>query len=124
MKQQMMYWLHAAEIPLGGFICIGGTYGAIMQIITAYNDGQFGKLTMPTGLASTDVLDQVLPSRAPTTPVWVIEHGPLQMVNEDCLEEKKNEEVSYHFACLSSFPDDSASLLDHALATGHLPGRP
>lgn len=30
-------------IPLGAFICIGGTYGVIKEIIDAYADGQIGE---------------------------------------------------------------------------------
>jgi hypothetical protein len=43
--QQVVFWLHAFLIPLGAFICVGGTYGVIKEIIAAYADGQIGKET-------------------------------------------------------------------------------
>ncbi|CZT17242.1 related to neutral amino acid permease [Ramularia collo-cygni] len=42
MQQQTLYWLHAVMIPLGAFICVGGTYGVIEEIIKAYANGQIG----------------------------------------------------------------------------------
>lgn len=41
--QQVMYWSHAAMIPLGAFICVGGTYGVVEEIIAAYASGLIGK---------------------------------------------------------------------------------
>lgn len=43
LQKKVIYWLHALMIPLGAFICIGGTYGVIKQIIAAYADGQIGQ---------------------------------------------------------------------------------
>ncbi|KAK5712446.1 hypothetical protein LTR15_012026 [Elasticomyces elasticus] len=40
--QQVAFWLHAALIPLGIFMCIGGTYGVIEVIIQAYAAGTIG----------------------------------------------------------------------------------
>ena len=31
-------------IPLGVFVCVGGTYGVVVQIKEAYGDGRIGKL--------------------------------------------------------------------------------
>ncbi|KAK3069694.1 hypothetical protein LTR53_011760 [Teratosphaeriaceae sp. CCFEE 6253] len=40
--QRVAYWLHFALIPLGTFMCIGGTYGVIQVIIDAYANGTIG----------------------------------------------------------------------------------
>ncbi|TKA36672.1 hypothetical protein B0A54_11915 [Friedmanniomyces endolithicus] len=40
--QQVAYWLHVALIPLGMFICVGGTYGVVELIIQAYATGLIG----------------------------------------------------------------------------------
>ncbi|KAF2763931.1 hypothetical protein EJ03DRAFT_392336 [Teratosphaeria nubilosa] len=40
--QQVAFWLHALMILLGIFICVGGTYGVIVEIKQAYADGQIG----------------------------------------------------------------------------------
>jgi hypothetical protein len=39
-----VFWITAAMIPLGMFICVGGTYGVIVQIKEAYASGRIGKL--------------------------------------------------------------------------------
>lgn len=38
--QIISYWLHWAMILLAVFMTVGGTYGVIQQIITAYADGE------------------------------------------------------------------------------------
>ncbi|KAG9676179.1 amino acid transporter, partial [Aureobasidium melanogenum] len=40
--KQIMFWMHAFFIPLGMFICVGGTYGVVVQIKQAYASGQIG----------------------------------------------------------------------------------
>jgi hypothetical protein len=42
--QQIVFWITALMIPLGMFICIGGTYGVVVQIKDAYASGRIGKL--------------------------------------------------------------------------------
>ena len=37
------YWLHVGLILLGIFICVGGTYSVVKQIIAAYADGTIGE---------------------------------------------------------------------------------
>lgn len=37
------YWLHVGLILLGIFICVGGTYGVVKQIIAAYANGTVGE---------------------------------------------------------------------------------
>ncbi len=44
--QQVAYWLHVALIPLGVFICVGGTYGVVELIIQAYATGLIGKSSL------------------------------------------------------------------------------
>ncbi|KAF5004712.1 hypothetical protein FDECE_8823 [Fusarium decemcellulare] len=41
-KEQTMYWLHAALIPLGIFFAVGGTYGVVLEIVQAYRSGVIG----------------------------------------------------------------------------------
>lgn len=41
--QQVAFWLHALLIPLGLFICVGGTYGVVKEIIDAYASGLIGE---------------------------------------------------------------------------------
>ena len=41
--QQIAFWLHAFLVPLGAFMCIGGTYGVVESILAAYADGQIGE---------------------------------------------------------------------------------
>lgn len=41
--KQVVFWLHALLIPLGIFMCIGGTYGVIENIIEAYKSGLIGE---------------------------------------------------------------------------------
>lgn len=43
MWQKTVYCLHALQILLGAFLCIGGTYGVIVEIIGAYDTGAIGK---------------------------------------------------------------------------------
>lgn len=50
--QKLAYWGTAFMIPLGAFICVGGTYGVIVQIKGAYADGLIGELPdVASGLA-------------------------------------------------------------------------
>lgn len=46
MLQKGLFWAHAVMIPLGAFICVGGTYGVIEEIIRAYADGQIGEFSL------------------------------------------------------------------------------
>ncbi len=41
--KMVAYWLHAAMIILGAFICVGGTYGVAMEIKAAYASGSIGE---------------------------------------------------------------------------------
>ncbi|KAL2216530.1 putative N amino acid transport system protein [Thermoascus aurantiacus ATCC 26904] len=41
--QQLAYWAHWILPFLGAFICVGGTYGVVKQIIDAYASGEIGK---------------------------------------------------------------------------------
>lgn len=41
--QKAVYWAHAALIPLGFFMCVGGTYGVVEVIIEAYASGEIGE---------------------------------------------------------------------------------
>jgi hypothetical protein len=41
--QQIVFWITALMIPLGMFICIGGTYGVVVQIKDAYASGRIGE---------------------------------------------------------------------------------
>lgn len=41
--QQAFYWLHILLILLGVFMCVGGTYGVILEIKEAYADGEIGE---------------------------------------------------------------------------------
>jgi len=41
--QQGAYWFHVSLIPLGAFLCVGGTYGVIELIISAYASGEIGE---------------------------------------------------------------------------------
>jgi hypothetical protein len=43
LRQQVVFWITAAMIPLGMFICVGGTYGVVVQIKDAYASGRIGK---------------------------------------------------------------------------------
>lgn len=53
--QQIAFWITAFMIPLGAFVCVGGTYGVVVQIINAYADGQIGKFfPSQDGLRSTN----------------------------------------------------------------------
>jgi hypothetical protein len=49
LKQQVVFWITAAMIPLGMFICVGGTYGVVVQIKEAYASGRIGKLNLEHG---------------------------------------------------------------------------
>jgi len=40
--EMVAYWLHWALILLGIFLCIGGTYGVVQEIIDAYAAGTIG----------------------------------------------------------------------------------
>ncbi|CAL3969469.1 unnamed protein product [Diplocarpon coronariae] len=40
--QKALYYAHAFLIPLGGFMCVGGTYGTVQSIIDAYGNGLIG----------------------------------------------------------------------------------
>lgn len=40
--QQIVFWITAAMIPLGLFVCVGGTYGVVVQIDQAYASGRIG----------------------------------------------------------------------------------
>jgi len=40
--QQVTFWLHAFLIPLGLFMCVGGTYGVVLVIKEAYASGLIG----------------------------------------------------------------------------------
>ncbi|KXL46655.1 hypothetical protein M433DRAFT_106554 [Acidomyces richmondensis BFW] len=40
--QQVAFWLHAFLIPLGLFMCVGGTYGVVLVIKQAYASGLIG----------------------------------------------------------------------------------
>jgi hypothetical protein len=44
LRQQVVFWITAAMIPLGMFICVGGTYGVVVQIKEAYASGRIGEL--------------------------------------------------------------------------------
>ena len=54
LRQQVVYWLHAMEIPLGAFICIGGTYGVIIEVIAAYHEGLIGESGLRLDLSHCD----------------------------------------------------------------------
>lgn len=71
-RQQLAYWCHVLLIPLGAFFCVGGTYGVIESILTAYATGQIGKsrMILPGGDASSLTVHVQAPrSHAPTTRV-------------------------------------------------------
>ncbi|KAL1583678.1 hypothetical protein WHR41_07541 [Cladosporium halotolerans] len=40
--QQIVFWITALMIPLGMFICVGGTYGVVVEIKEAYASGRIG----------------------------------------------------------------------------------
>lgn len=40
--QKIVFWITAFMIPLGAFICVGGTYGVVIQIQQAYASGEIG----------------------------------------------------------------------------------
>jgi Transmembrane amino acid transporter protein len=41
--KQITYWLHWGMILLGAFVCVGGTYGVVMEIKEAYASGLIGR---------------------------------------------------------------------------------
>ena len=41
----VVFWVTAAMIPLGVFVCVGGTYGVVVQIKDAYGSGRIGEFT-------------------------------------------------------------------------------
>jgi len=43
-QQQVVFWITAMMVPLGVFICVGGTYGVVVQIKDAYGSGRIGEL--------------------------------------------------------------------------------
>lgn len=52
-----MFWITALMIPLGMFICVGGTYGVVVEIKEAYASGRIGKCNLYEYLSSLmDVL--------------------------------------------------------------------
>jgi hypothetical protein len=48
--QQGVFWVTAFMIPLGMFICVGGTYGVVVQIKDAYATGRIGELMRREGM--------------------------------------------------------------------------
>ena len=43
MLQKLIWAFHVFLPFLGAFLCVGGTYGVVQSIITAYADGEIGK---------------------------------------------------------------------------------
>jgi hypothetical protein len=41
--ERAKYWAHWLLPVLGAFICVGGTYGVIQSIISAYANGEIGR---------------------------------------------------------------------------------
>jgi hypothetical protein len=41
--ERVVFWITAAMIPLGVFVCVGGTYGVVVQIKDAYGSGRIGE---------------------------------------------------------------------------------
>jgi hypothetical protein len=48
MVQKMIYYAHWFLPVLGAFLCVGGTYAVVQQIIDAYADGLIGELSFPS----------------------------------------------------------------------------
>jgi hypothetical protein len=46
MLQRGAFYIHILIPLLGAFMCVGGTYAVIQQIITAYADGTVGKWSL------------------------------------------------------------------------------
>lgn len=42
MGEQVAYWAHWLLVFLGAFLCVGGTYGVVQEIIDAYALGIIG----------------------------------------------------------------------------------
>lgn len=52
--QQIQYWLHWGLPFLGAFLCVGGTYGVVQQIINAYAQKKIGMLSFVFCLLTWD----------------------------------------------------------------------
>ncbi|KAL1999002.1 hypothetical protein VTN02DRAFT_5217 [Thermoascus thermophilus] len=45
--RRLAYWAHWTLPGLGAFVCVGGTYGVVRQIVDAYATGEIGTLPAP-----------------------------------------------------------------------------
>jgi hypothetical protein len=59
LRQQVVFWITAAMIPLGMFICVGGTYGVVVQIKDAYASGRIGKWNIHLDLGKLGLVQGV-----------------------------------------------------------------